>query len=217
MNIILIGPPGAGKGTQAEIIAKKLSIPHISTGDIFRQAIAEGTGFGLKAKSYMNKGELVPDEIVIGIVVQRLEQDDTRNGFILDGFPRTLQQAAALDDNLQEKEMAIDIAIEIVVDEKDLVARLTGRRACRDCGANYHIVFNPPSSNLVCDNCGGTIYQRDDDRQTTVRQRLDVYKDQTQPLVSYYEDRNLLVKIDGSQYVSQVTRSILDSINQARK
>lgn len=212
MNIVLIGAPGAGKGTQAEIIAKEIKVPHISTGDIFRQAVAKGTELGLKAKDYMSKGELVPDEVVIGIVVQRLEQGDVENGFVLDGFPRTIQQAETLDSNLQKKGMVIDKVIEISVDSKELASRLTGRRVCKNCRTNYHIIYNPSKEGAKCDKCGGEIFQRDDDKEATVLQRLGIYNAQTQPLITYYRNKGLLTEIDGSQKIEQVTKLIRGSI-----
>lgn len=212
MNIILIGPPGAGKGTQAVKIAKELSLPHISTGDIFRQAVSEGTPLGLKAKSYMDKGELVPDEVVIGIVEERLKQEDALGGFILDGFPRTLPQAQALDEALAKDSRKIELAIEINVNEDELVTRLSGRRVCRNCGTPYHASYNPPKNDSICDVCGGEVYQRSDDEEATIRNRLNVYTDQTEPLVAYYEDKGTLVKVDGAKTVDEVTGDMTKAI-----
>lgn len=212
MNIILVGPPGAGKGTQAVKIAKELDLPHISTGDIFRQAVSEGTPLGLKAKSFMDQGELVPDEVVIGIVEERLKQEDALRGFILDGFPRTLPQARALDEALAKDNRGIDLAIEINVNEDELVTRLAGRRVCRNCGTPYHVKFNPPKNDSVCDVCGGQVYQRADDEETTIRNRLNVYKDQTEPLIAYYDDRGSLARIDGAKPVDEVTQDMTKAI-----
>lgn len=212
MNIILIGPPGAGKGTQAVRLADELRLPHISTGDIFRQAVSDGTELGLRAKSYMDKGELVPDEVVIGIVEERLKQDDALQGFLLDGFPRTLPQAIALDSALQKAGRSIDLAIEISVNEDELVTRLSGRRICRNCGTNYHALYNPPENDAICDICGGEVYQRTDDEESTIRNRLKIYTDQTEPLVSYYGDKGSLAKIDGAKPVDEVTKNITDEI-----
>lgn len=212
MNIILVGPPGAGKGTQAVKIAKELNLPHISTGDIFRQAVSDGTPLGLKAKSYMDKGELVPDEVVIGIVEERLKQGDAVNGFILDGFPRTLPQAQALDEALANNGRAIDLAIEINVQEDELVSRLSGRRVCRNCGTPFHVTYNPPKNDSICDVCGGEVYQRADDEETTIRNRLKVYKDQTEPLVAYYSDKGSLARIDGAKPVEEVTEDMTKAI-----
>lgn len=212
MNIILVGPPGAGKGTQAVKIAKELDLPHISTGDIFRQAVSEGTPLGLKAKSFMDQGELVPDEVVIGIVEERLKQEDALRGFILDGFPRTLPQARALDEALAKDNRGIDLAIEINVNEDELVTRLAGRRVCRNCGTPYHVKFNPPKNDSVCDVCGGEVYQRADDEETTIRNRLNVYKDQTEPLIAYYDDRGSLARIDGAKPVDEVTEDMTKAI-----
>ncbi len=189
MNIILLGPPGAGKGTQAAKIIQKYRIPQISTGDILRAAVREGTELGKKAKEYMDAGKLVPDEIVIGIIKERLSQDDCKNGYILDGFPRTVNQAKALDDMLNKMGSQIDYVICIDVPEEELVKRITGRRMCKDCGAVYHIINNPPKVDGVCDKCGGELYQRDDDKEETVRNRIKVYKEQTEPLIEYYKDK----------------------------
>ena len=189
MNLVLMGLPGAGKGTQAEKIVEKYNIPHISTGDMFRAAIKEGTELGLKAKSFMDKGELVPDEVTIGIVRERLSKDDCKKGFLLDGFPRTVAQAEALENILSELNRPIDYVINVDVDKDILMERLTGRRICKECGATYHLVFNPPAKEDVCDRCGGELYQRADDNAETVQNRLDVNLKQTKPLLSFYEDK----------------------------
>lgn len=211
MKIIFLGPPGAGKGTQAVRVSRELNILHISTGDIFREAINNGTEMGNKAKSYMDKGELVPDEVVIGIVVDRLDKDDASGGFLLDGFPRTVPQAEALDKALSDRG-GIDKAVGLDVDEAELINRLAGRRVCRNCGRNYHIIYNPPKIENICDDCGGEVYQRDDDKEDTVRRRLDVYKQQTQPLIDYYKSKNLLVSIDGKQQIDEITTDILSAV-----
>ncbi|MGM9925089.1 MAG: adenylate kinase [Bacillus sp. (in: firmicutes)] len=208
MNLVLMGLPGAGKGTQAEKIVEKYDIPHISTGDMFRAAIKEGTELGLMAKSFMDKGELVPDEVTIGIVRERLAKDDCKLGFLLDGFPRTVEQAEALESILSELNRPIDYVINVDVDKDILMERLTGRRICKDCGATYHLVFNPPASAGVCDRCGGELYQRADDNAETVQNRLDVNLKQTQPLLSFYEDKGTLRNINGQQDINIVFEDI---------
>ena len=204
MNIILMGLPGAGKGTQAERMVEVFDIPHISTGDMFRTAVKEKTEMGLAAKSYMDQGQLVPDHVVIGIVRERLGKDDCKKGFLLDGFPRTVPQAVALDETLQEMGRKIDHVINIEVDREILLDRLTGRRICKSCGATYHVVFNPPDVEGKCDKCHGELYQRDDDNEKTVATRLDVDIEQSAPLLSYYEEKNLLRNIDGQQEIGKV-------------
>ncbi|NLZ38404.1 MAG: adenylate kinase [Firmicutes bacterium] len=208
MRIILLGPPGAGKGTQAEKLVKKYKIPHISTGDIFRAALQEGTELGLRAKEYMDQGELVPDDLVVDIVKERLEQEDAQNGYLLDGFPRTLAQAEALDESLRASGTPLTGVINISVDPQELLERLTGRRVCRGCGATYHIKFNPPTVRSVCDKCGGELYQREDDTVETVKQRLEVYRQQTAPLIEYYGRKGILFTVDGSQEIDEVFRAI---------
>lgn len=208
MNIILMGLPGAGKGTQAEKIVEEFHIPHISTGDMFRSALKEGTNMGLKAKEYMDKGLLVPDEVVIGIVEERLSQDDCKNGFLLDGFPRTVPQAEALDNLLIKLGMNLDHVININVNKDYLVERLTGRRICKKCGSTYHMIFNPSINEGKCNKCGENLYQRDDDKEETVITRLEVNIKQTEPLLKYYSEKNLLRTIDGNQEINQVFDSI---------
>ncbi len=198
MNLILLGPPGAGKGTQAARIIEKYDIPHISTGDIFRKNIKEGTSLGKKAQEYMNKGELVPDSLVIEIALDRLKENDCRNGFLLDGFPRTVEQASALDEFLAEKDSSVDWVLDINVEKEELMRRLTGRRVCRKCGATYHVVNIPPKKEGICDVCGGELYQRDDDNKATVENRIEVYNSQTKPLILYYEKAGNIVHFDGS-------------------
>ncbi|KAA0560348.1 adenylate kinase [Bacillus sp. AFS015802] len=204
MNIVLMGLPGAGKGTQAEKIVDKYGIPHISTGDMFRAAIKEGTELGLKAKSFMDNGDLVPDEVTIGIVRERLSKEDCEKGFLLDGFPRTVAQAEALENILADLGKKMNYVININVDKDILMERLTGRRICKECGATYHLVFNPPTEEGVCDRCGGELYQRADDNEETVQNRLDVNIKQTQPLLAYYEDKGYLKNIDGQQDIHRV-------------
>ncbi|MEH7300499.1 adenylate kinase [Neobacillus drentensis] len=204
MNLVLMGLPGAGKGTQAERIVEKYGIPHISTGDMFRAAMKEGTELGLQAKSFMDKGELVPDEVTIGIVRERLSKDDCQKGFLLDGFPRTVPQAEALENLLADLTKKIDYVINIDVDKSILMDRLTGRRICKDCGSTYHLVFNPPAKEGVCDRCGGELYQRADDNAETVQNRLDVNIEQSAPLLAFYEDKGYLRTIDGQQDISKV-------------
>lgn len=199
-----MGLPGAGKGTQAEKIVEEYKIPHISTGDMFRAAMSDGTELGLKAKSFMDKGELVPDEVTIGIVRERLAKQDCEKGFLLDGFPRTVAQAEALENILAEIEKKIDYVINIDVDQSILMERLTGRRICKKCGSTYHLVFNPPSEEGICDRCGGELYQRPDDNKETVKNRLDVNIKQTKPLLDFYESKGYLKNINGQQAIEQV-------------
>ena len=214
MKILLMGPPGAGKGTQAEKLTELFKIPHISTGDMFRKAQKDGTELGLKAKSYMEKGQLVPDEVNIGIVRERLAEEDCKNGFLLDGFPRTVQQADALEQILNDLGTHLDAVVNIEVAKDFLVERLTGRRVCRGCGATYHVKFNAPKVEGVCDKCGGELYQRADDTIETVGNRLDVYAEQTAPLMDYYAAKGLLKHIDGSQSVEQVLADIKDCLGR---
>ncbi|VEF49912.1 adenylate kinase [Bacillus freudenreichii] len=208
MNLVLMGLPGAGKGTQAEKIVAKYDVPHISTGDMFRAAMSEGTELGLQAKSFMDKGELVPDEVTIGIVRERLSKADCEKGFLLDGFPRTVPQAEALENILSELGRNIDYVINIQVDQNILMERLTGRRICKSCGATYHLVFNPPAETGVCDRCGGELYQRPDDNEETVQNRLEVNVKQTQPLLDFYQEKGYLKNINGQQHIDQVFSDI---------
>lgn len=212
MRLILLGPPGAGKGTQAVSIAETYSIPHISTGDIFRQALKDQTPLGMKAKEYMDKGQLVPDDIVIGIVQERLEGKDCEKGFLLDGFPRTIEQAKALDTILEGKGTPISYCINIEVPFDQLILRLTGRRVCKKCGATYHILFNKSNEEGICDKCGGELYQRADDSESTARERLEVYQRQTAPLIEYYERIGKLVTINGLQSIDKVFNDIKDAL-----
>ncbi|MGE4344883.1 MAG: adenylate kinase [Geoalkalibacter sp.] len=209
MKLILLGPPGAGKGTQAQMLMEKFSIPQISTGDILRSAVKNATPMGVKAREYMDAGALVPDDVVVGIVRERLQQADCANGFILDGFPRTVPQADALKDTLSELSLELDAVISLEVDTEALVARLTGRRTCSTCGKGYHVDFDPPSKEGVCDACGGNLVQRDDDREETIRKRLEVYREQTAPLVDYYLRGGLLAEVDGMAGIDEVGRQIL--------
>jgi adenylate kinase len=209
VNILFMGPPGAGKGTQAEVIVKEFGIPHISTGDAFRLAIKQGTPIGLKAKEYMDQGLLVPDDVTIGIVEERLQQPDCREGFLLDGFPRTLSQAEALDGILDRLNSGLDHVINLKVDRNKLLARLTGRRLCKNCGATYHVVFNPPKQEGICDKCGGELYQRSDDNEESVGTRLDEYINKTAPLLTFYENKALLRQMDGEQDIDQVSQQIV--------
>lgn len=203
-----MGLPGAGKGTQAEKIVEKYSIPHISTGDMFRAAMKEGTELGLKAKSFMDQGALVPDEVTIGIVRERLSKDDCQKGFLLDGFPRTVAQAEALENMLTELDKKIDYCLNIDVDHNILMERLTGRRICKECGATYHLVFNPPAKDGTCDRCGGELYQRADDNEETVHNRLEVNIQQSEPLLHFYETKGYLKNINGQQDINDVFKDI---------
>lgn len=218
MNLILLGGPGAGKGTQAKKLIDKYQIPQISTGDILRAAVKEGTPLGKKAKEYMDAGKLVPDEVVIGIVEERLKQPDCKKGFILDGFPRTVAQAEALDQALKKMGTALDHVISIEVDEEELVTRLTGRRTCKNpnCGMMYHIKFNPPKKEGVCDKCGSELYQRDDDNETTVRSRLATYNQATKPLIDYYRNKGLLRPIQGVGSIDDIFNKIVAILSQPR-
>ena len=210
MKIVFMGPPGAGKGTQAEKIIENYQIPHISTGDMFRKAIKDQTELGMEAKRYMDQGALVPDHVTIGIVKDRLSESDCKSGFLLDGFPRTVDQAKALDEILTSLDSKIDYVINIDVDLDILKERLTGRRICRSCGATYHMIFNPPAVAGICDKCGGELYQRKDDNEETVGNRLDVYVSQTKPLLDYYSLAGNLVNINGQQSIDLVFAEIQD-------
>ncbi len=208
MKIIMLGAPGAGKGTQAKLIADKYGIPHISTGDIFRANIKNGTELGKKAKVYMDQGALVPDELTCDLVVDRIHQEDCANGFILDGFPRTIPQAEALDVALSATSETMDYAIDVDVPDENIVTRMSGRRACLNCGATYHVVFNPTKVEGICDVCGNPTVLRDDDKPETVQKRLSVYHEQTQPLIDYYKAQGILRSVDGTQDMNQVFSDI---------
>lgn len=208
LRLILLGPPGAGKGTQAARICQKHSIPHISTGDIFRKHIKEGTEFGKKAKEYMNKGQLVPDDLVLEIAEARLIEEDCKHGFLLDGFPRTVVQAIQLDKFLNERDFSIDKVLDIKVDKEELMTRLIGRRVCRCCGATYHVINMPPEKEGICDVCTGELYQRSDDTAATVENRIEVYNALTVPLIEYYEKVGKVVHIDGSRRLDTVSSDI---------
>jgi adenylate kinase len=208
MKLILLGPPGAGKGTQARQLAHQWDVPQVATGDMLREAAQKGTRLGLEAKRYMDRGALVPDEVVIGLVDERLRQPDAGRGFVLDGFPRTVMQAEALDRLLGERGLELDRVIFIDVSRDELLRRLTGRRVCRQCGTAFHVLFDPPATSGRCDRCGGALYQREDDAAPAVAQRLEVYADQTAPLLDYYRRRSLLTEITGEGKVDQVSAAI---------
>ena len=210
MKIIMLGAPGAGKGTQAKQIAGQYSIPHISTGDIFRANIKNGTELGKTAKEYMDQGLLVPDELTCDLVMDRIQQDDCKNGFVLDGFPRTIPQAEALDAALTKIGEKMDYAIDVDVPDENIVSRMSGRRACLDCGATYHIVSLPPKTEGKCDHCGSDLVLRDDDKPETVQKRLTVYHEQTQPLIDYYKNQGILKSVDGTQPMEAVFTAITD-------
>ncbi len=208
MLVVLMGPPGAGKGTQAERITKEFNLLHISTGDILRNAVKEETALGLQAKQYMDRGALVPDEIVVGMIRERLARPDCAAGVLLDGFPRTVEQAEALGQVLESLQLKIDVVINVDVEAEELLSRLTGRRVCRNCGATYHIKFNPPRVRNICDHCSGELYQRSDDTVETVKERLDVYSKQTLPLIEYYQRKNLYYAVDGARSIDDVFADI---------
>jgi adenylate kinase len=214
MNIILLGPPGAGKGTQAVVLSEKLAVPHISTGNMLRKAVKDQTAMGLEAKRYMDSGALVPDEVMIGIVRDMLGLEDCAKGFLLDGFPRTIYQAEALEGILEEEGKVLEAVLFLEAEAPALIDRISGRRTCKDCGALYHLSYSPSRKAGVCNACGGPLYQRDDDQEEPVRRRLEVYQRQTAPLVDFYRARGLLTEIDGSQGKDQVTKAILEALGR---
>jgi adenylate kinase len=214
VRIVLVGPPGAGKGTQAQFIASHLSIPKISTGDIFRANVSGNTPLGQKAKEYMDRGDLVPDEVTIAMVRDRLAEDDAQEGFLLDGFPRNVPQAETLKKILSEMDRKLDLVLELVVDDDEVVRRLSGRRTCRKCGRIWHVAFDPPTKDGLCDVCGGELFQRDDDREETIRHRLEVYQEQTAPLASFYADEGILVGLDATGPVEEVTERALVALRR---
>ena len=209
MKIIMLGAPGAGKGTQAKKITEKYGIPHISTGDIFRANIKGGTELGMKAKSYMDQGQLVPDDVTIGMLLDRISEEDCQNGYVLDGFPRTIPQAESLTAALEERGEKMDFAVDVDVPDESIVTRMGGRRACLKCGATYHVMFNPPKSEGICDACKEALVLRDDDKPETVQKRLTVYHDQTQPLIDYYKGQGILATVDGTKELNEVFRDIV--------
>ena len=214
MKIIMLGAPGAGKGTQAKMIAAKYGIPYISTGDIFRANIKNGTELGAKAKQYMDKGELVPDELVVDLVIDRFKEDDCKNGYVLDGFPRTIPQAEALDKALTAIGENVDYAINVEVPDENIINRMGGRRACVGCGATYHIVYSPTKVEGKCDTCGGDLIIRDDDKPETVKNRLSVYHEQTQPLIDYYTKKGIIKEVDGTVDMNDVFKAITDILGE---
>ncbi len=217
MKFVLLGPPGAGKGTQAEKLAKKYGIPHIATGDILRQSVKDRTKSGMLAKSYMDKGELVPDQILIGIIRDRLSNPDCSKGFILDGFPRTVTQADALSSILRRLNQKLNGMINLEVPQEKVIARLSSRRVCRSCGTNYHIEFNPPKEEGKCDKCDGQLYQRDDDKEESIQNRLKVYQRQTEPLIKYYKKEGLLIPVDGAKDISAVFEDLCTIVEGVKK
>ena len=214
MRLILLGPPGAGKGTQAASITEQYNVPHISTGDIFRKNIKDGTDLGNEAKSFMDRGELVPDSLVVALVEDRLTWEDAKDGFLLDGFPRTIAQAEALDAVLEKTDCVLDRVINVIVDSSILVERAVGRRICRNCGATYHVSFNPSKVNDVCDICQGELYQRNDDNEETVANRIKVYSEETSPLIDYYTQKGVILNIDGQQDISKVFEDIKAALGE---
>jgi len=214
VRVVLVGPPGAGKGTQAQFLASHLSIPKISTGDIFRDNVSHGTKLGRQAQKYMERGDLVPDEVTIAMVTDRLADDDTQAGFLLDGFPRNLPQAETLKKMLATWDTKLDVVLELVVDDDEVVRRLSGRRGCRRCGRIWHVVFDPPVLPGICDDCGGELFQRDDDREETIRHRLEVYQQQTTPLVSFYADEGTLLGLDATGPVDEITERALSALRR---
>jgi len=216
MNMIFLGLPGAGKGTQAKKVSSKYNIPHIATGDIFRNAIKNETPLGKKAKSFIDQGELVPDEVTIGIVRNRLKEDDCKDGFILDGFPRTINQAEALNNIMEELNTKLDLALFIKVPEKELIKRLSGRRVCEDCGATYHVEFNPPEKEGICDKCGGNLIQRSDDTEDTVKNRIEVNKEKTEKLIEFYDNEGILQTIESSGGIEEVFKKVTSVVEENR-
>lgn len=214
MNIILFGAPGAGKGTQAVELVNKYKLTHISTGEMFREAIKNQTAMGQLANSYISKGNLVPDEVTVGLVKERLAQEDCKNGFILDGFPRTLPQAECLDEICKELNIKIDYVIDIEVSKEDVIERLSARRVCRSCGASFHLIFNKPTVDGVCDLCGGELYTRKDDNKESVAVRINTYQEQTTPLINYYNNKGILLEINGQQDISDVTKEIVSKLGE---
>jgi adenylate kinase len=215
--IVMLGPPGAGKGTQAKLLAKDLGVPHVSSGDLFRDHLGRKTDLGLLAKEYMDRGDLVPDDVTVGMVVERIGRPDCQSGVILDGFPRTLSQAAALDNALAERGQGVTVVPLVQVADEEIVKRLTARRVCRNCGAVYNLVFNPPAVDGVCDACDGALYQRDDDNPETVRNRLFTYYKETSPLIGYYFAKELLVEVDGEQAIETVQTDLRAVVEAAGK
>ena len=214
MRAVLVGPPGAGKWTQAQFLSSHLSIPKISTGDIFRDNVSHGTALGRQAQGYMERGDLVPDEVTIAMVTDRLADDDTGAGFLLDGFPRNVPQAETLKKMLLAMDTRLDVVLELVVDDDEVVRRLSGRRTCRRCGRVWHVAFDPPSRPSICDDCGGELFQRDDDREETIRHRLEVYQQQTAPLVAFYADEGILLGIDATGPVDEITDRALSALRR---
>jgi adenylate kinase len=214
MKIIMLGAPGAGKGTQAEMICEKYNIPHVSTGDIFRANIKNGTKLGMEAKQYMDKGLLVPDELTVKILLDRVAQDDCKDGYVLDGFPRTIPQAEVLDKALTELNDKVDYAINVDVPDENIINRMSGRRACVSCGATYHVEYAAPKKEGICDKCGAELILRNDDKPETVKNRLSVYHDQTQPLIEYYSKKGILKEVDGTKAMNEVFNSIVDILSK---
>jgi len=214
VRVVLVGPPGAGKGTQAQFLASHLSIPQISTGDIFRDNVSHGTALGRRAQAYMERGDLVPDEVTIAMVTDRLSDDDTQAGFLLDGFPRNVPQAETLKKMLLSWDTKLDVVLELVVDDDEVVRRLSGRRTCRRCGRIWHMSFDPPTVAGICDDCGGELFQRDDDREGTIRHRLEVYQEQTAPLISFYADEGNLLGLDATGPVDEITERALSTLRR---
>ncbi|MHB8859483.1 MAG: adenylate kinase [Thermoleophilia bacterium] len=212
MRLVLLGAPGAGKGTQAKKLIEKYNMPQISTGDLLRAAVGEGTDLGKEAKSYMDKGELVPDSVVLGMVEERLQKDDARNGFILDGFPRNTAQAEALDAMLEKLGMPLDAALSVDVPLEDLMKRLTGRRTCKGCGQMYNIYFSAPATEDECEKCGGELYQRDDDQEATIQKRLEVYQEQTAPLIDYYGGKGILKSVSGTGNIDEIFNNVVSTL-----
>jgi adenylate kinase len=212
VRLVLVGPPGAGKGTQAQFIAAQFAVPKISTGDIFRANVSQGTELGIAARKFMEAGDLVPDEVTNAMVADRLGEDDAADGFLLDGFPRTVPQAETLDELLDEMRIRLDVVLELVVDDEEVIRRLSGRRTCRSCGHIWHVDFDPPTRDGRCDHCNGELFQRDDDKPDTVRHRLEVYAEQTAPLIAFYAEKGILVGIDATGPVDDVTERAIAAL-----